>query len=161
MRTVPVVVALVAGLTACSGMESGSGSVGGGASLQSQISPACMGLDQVACTANTACFWQMNSMGCGTDMMMSCGMDQCVDAATGNLPPPMACRCGDGSGMEPLACVRDGSMMIDCRPMPPACGPLPIAPTVEQTASFCACLMGASGTPCHAAADVKSMCDCD
>lgn len=159
MRTVPVVAALVAGLAACSGMESGPGSVSGGASLQTQISPTCMGLDQTACSANSACFWQ-SSMACGADMMMSCGMDQCVDASTGNMPPPMACKCGDASSMEPLACIRDDNMMISCRPMPPTCGPLPTAPTAEQTADFCACLMGASGTACHASADVMSMCDC-
>ncbi|HEY2031817.1 MAG TPA: hypothetical protein VGH20_21650 [Myxococcales bacterium] len=154
------IVLVAAALVACSGMEPGVPS--GSASVETQVSPACMGMSQVDCTANAACFWQTNGPNCmmGMDMMQMCAPDQCVDADPASVPPRSVCGCATSAGaMTPYFCVRDAMAMVDCTPVPAGCGPMPMTPTDAEAEAACSCLMGASG-PCHAAKDVRALCDC-
>ena len=155
------IVLVAAALVACSGMESGQ-STTGSASVEAQVSPACMGMNQIECTSNPACFWQTNSASCrmGMDMMAMCGADECVDADPGSVPPRSVCGCAGGNAMTPYFCVRDVmTMTVDCAPAPVGCGPMPMTPTDGETEAACQCLMGPRG-PCHAAKDVRALCDC-
>jgi hypothetical protein len=155
------IVLVAAALVACSGMEPGM-STTGSASAQTQVSPACMGMSQVDCTANPACFWQTNASSCmrDMDMMEMCPADQCVDADPDSVPPRSVCGCAGGSTMTPYFCIRDVmTMAVDCTPAPTGCGPMPMTPTDAEAEAACACLMGPTG-PCHAAKDMRALCDC-
>jgi hypothetical protein len=62
--------------------------------------------------------------------------------------------------MTPYFCVRDVmTMAMDCTPVPAGCGTMPMTPTDAEAEAACACLMGPTG-PCHAAKDVRALCDC-
>lgn len=154
------IILVAAALVACSGREPGLST--GSASAETQVSPACMGMGQADCTSNPACFWQTSDPNCrmGMDMMQMCAPDQCIDADPGSFPPRSVCGCAGGNAMTPYFCVRDVmTMAVDCTPAPPGCGPLPMAPTNGETEAACACLMGPRG-PCHAATDMRALCDC-
>ena len=150
---------IAAALVACSGMEPGM--TPGSALTTVQVSQTCMGLNETACESNTACFWMADGMGMcsmmNMDMMQMCPSNQCVDADPAATPPRMACGC---MGSDDFCMRPAGTASVTCMPPPPGCATPPMNPTDAQTEAFCGCVMGANG-PCHAAKDLRSLCDCN